>query len=323
MESFPFSMQRRVSWGECDPARIYYTPRAINYAVEAVEAWYEVVVGLSWTGLVERYDLDAPFVHIECDYLRPLVASQVVRLRVWVCRADCTSVAFVVSGEDEKGASCFRARLVGVFVEAKTLTPLAIPAEIRQRIESYRARCGEADETLNRSNFPGVPAEPLAEGAEAGGMGQYRLPSGATLFARQRRVVYGDCDASGRIYAPKAFDYAVEAIEEWFEDVPGVSWMDLVCLRKQGAPFVTAGCDYLRPMVPGQSLRVEVRVTRLGGASISFAVTGYDDRGVACFDARLAACFIDQDGFRTMRIPEEFRLRIEAFMAAGESLDKR
>ncbi|MBF8259896.1 MAG: 4HBT protein [Actinobacteria bacterium] len=67
----------------------------------------------------------------------------------------------------------------------------------------------------------------------------------------------------------------------------GVSWMELVSVRGQGAPMVAALCEYLRPIVSGQELIMGVLVTRLGRASIGFAVAGRDADGGLCFDAQM------------------------------------
>lgn len=315
MNASPFSYRRRVAWGECDPARISYAPRAIDYAIEAIEAWREAVLEVSWSELVDQYKLGVPFVRVECDYLRPLVASQVIQLRVWVARPERSSVKFIVVGEGGDGEPYFQVRLDECFVEKKTFFPAPIPLEFRQRIETYRAQCGEAAATVNRGlHTTSSEWNWIGSGAEL--LGRHVLTSGADHFCRQLRVMSGDCDASGIIYPPRVFDYAVEIIGEWYEEIPGVSWMELICNRKQGAPFVSANCEFLRPMIPGLLITVVVWVTSLGGSSIRFAVVGYDDSGQVYFDARLAACFIDLNGFKTMQIPEEYRLRIQTYRSA-------
>jgi acyl-CoA thioesterase FadM len=289
--------------------------------VEAVEAWYEAILGVSWVELAERYGLNASFVQVACDYRRPLVASQVAHLKVLVIKVEPSNVTFSVIGENSDGTLCFQAHLVACFVEQKKRESIPIPVEFRQRIERYQARCGEVVATLNSGNRSG-----LKSGRGAGAQGtdcttRHPLPTDASIFSRQRRVVYGDCDASGMVYTPRVFNYAIETVEEWYVEVLGISWMDLVCKREQGAPFVSASCEYLRPMVPGQMITAAVWVTWLGGASIEFAVVGYDaDKGVPCFDARLMACFIDQDGFKTMRIPKVFRTRIQTYQSECEVL---
>jgi len=317
-----FTLLRRIAWGECDPARICYTPRAIDYAVEAVEAWCEEVLGVSWVEMADRYGLDVSFVQVACDYLRPLVASQVVNLQVLVIGAERSNVTFIVIGEDGDGALCFQALLVGCFVERKNKASIPIPGEFRQRIETYQTQCGEAVEVLDYANHPALTSGRSAGGSGTDNVSRHPLPTDASIFSRKRRVVYGDCDASGIIYPPRVFNYAIETVEELYVAVLGISWMDLVCKRKQGAPFISVSCEFLSPMVPGETIINAVWIPRLGETSIEFTVTGYDAKGDPCYDAHLVACFIDQDGFKTMRIPEVFRMRIQAYQLECEAIQE-
>lgn len=324
MSTEPFSYRRRIAFGECDPARIYYAPRAVDYAVEAVESWFESVLGITWADLILRHGLEATFARVDCEYLRPLVAGQVIQVRLKVIGADRTKILFRASGEGDSGDPCFQASLVACIVERNHVTPVPIPPEFLERIESYRARCGEGSALPagghRRDDLPGRAGGGLVRD------GTKRLPlrregqSGAVPFTRRRRVVSGECGPCGTIYPPKVFEFAIEAVGEWYEEVPGISWLDLVSVRKQGAPFVSIACEYLRPMVPGQWITLVVGVTRLGRASIGFAVAGYGADGAPSFDARLAACFIDQEkGFRSIPIPEEYYGRIQAYRAACEA----
>ncbi len=40
-----FVVQRRVRWGECDPAEVVYTPQFAHYVVAAVDDFFQEVVG--------------------------------------------------------------------------------------------------------------------------------------------------------------------------------------------------------------------------------------------------------------------------------------
>lgn len=307
-----FTISRRIAWGECDPARIYYTPRAVDYAVEAVEAWSDEVFDSCLADLADSHGFDVPFVRVTCDYHRPVVASQVIELSVQIAAMGRCSITFAVVGKDGKGATCFLAHLTVCFVEKKHCKAAPIPAGLRRIIEACHGEGGTTTEALHGDDLFG-------QGAGTVDLVDYRPGNGAIPFAQQRRVVYGDCNPSGKIYAPRVFDYAVEAIGEWYEDVLEISWMDLVCVREEGAPFVSARCDYLRPLIPGQVVDIAVWVDKMGGASINFMVIGYDAGGEPIFDARLAACFISQHGFKPMRIPKEFRHRIVTYQAACEA----
>ncbi len=300
-----FSYRRRVAFGECDPARIYYTPRAVDYALEAVEAWFGSVLDVSFADLIDRRGLEISVMRVDCDFVRPLVAGQVFQARIRACGIEGENIRFLSVGEDDTGEPYFRVDLLMCFSERKTHTPVPIPPEHRERIEACRTQGG--GETAFRE---GTGRIPLRRDRRAGAM----------PFTRQRRVLYGDCGPSGTIHPPKVFEYATEAIGEWFEDIMGISWLELVSVRRQGAPMVSALCETLRPIVPGQVISMGIRVTRLGRSSIGFAVTGSDDEGAPCFDAQMVVCYIDQrEGFRSMPIPEEFTGRIQAYRAACDA----
>jgi 4-hydroxybenzoyl-CoA thioesterase len=304
----PSIYRRRVAFGECDAARIYFAPRAVDYAVEAVEAWFGAELGVSWAELPRARGVEATFLHVGCEFLRPLVAGQVIGVRLTVTGCDGTTIRFLAEGGDDSGEPSIRLRLSLCLAPTGGGTPVLLPREILERVDAYRARCGG-----------GEPAreEPRARGDRA------FPPEGSSPFTRSRRVVYGECGAGGTVYAPKVFEYVIEAIGEWYEEVPGISWTTLISERRQGTPWVVAACDYLRPVACGGTVAIGVRVDRVGKSSVGFAVTGYEG-GKPCFDARLTSCFIDQDaGFRPMPIPEEFRGKIEAFKAACEAAGQR
>lgn len=302
----PFFYARRVAFGECDPARIYYTPRAIDYCVEAVEAWWESTLSVSWTDLLTKRGLEVRFFRAESEFLRPLTAGQVVRVGIRVSANGQALLSFRATGEGESGEPCFRAMLTAGLVDRKRGVLVPIPGADQERVARYEAACGNGGTAPDAGPSREMPVggNPLPE--------RRAFPGG--LFTRTRRVVYGDCSPSGTVYPPGVFRYAVEAVGEWFEEVPGISWLTLVSVRKEGAPAVAASCEYHRPLAAGESVAMGVRVTRLGRASLEFSIEGNDPDGLPLFDSRITLCYIDQkSGFRSMPIPDEFRRRIEAY----------
>ncbi len=70
-------------------------------------------------------------------------------------------------------------------------------------------------------------------------------------------------------------------------------------------------------------INIVVKVTRLGAASIVYAVIGYDNAGLPYFDARMAACYIDESSgvYKPTPFPEDYRRQILDYQArcqAGE-----
>jgi 4-hydroxybenzoyl-CoA thioesterase len=125
------------------------------------------------------------------------------------------------------------------------------------------------------------------------------LAKAGDIFAVKRIVSWGDCDPAGIIYTPRAFDFATEALEAFWRDVIGVNWMDLNWVRHMGAPTVRAECDFIKALKPDMAIEIEVRVLKLGSASLT-----------------CVACTIARPDFKATPIPPDMRARIEAYRAA-------
>ena len=139
----PYSIRRVVSWGDCDPAGIIYTPRVFDYILEAVETWYVEVVGVSWKDLNWKMDLGVPMVRAECDFMRPPGPGVDLRIEVRVGRVGRSSITFLVDGRDGDGEPYFRATMVGVFIARPAFESTPIPDDFRERIIAYQTACGD------------------------------------------------------------------------------------------------------------------------------------------------------------------------------------
>lgn len=140
----PFSYSRTVAWGDCDPARMIYTPRVIDYAYAAVEAWYREVVGITWMVSNFQMDTGVPTVRLECDYISAPRPDDVIDMAVRVERVGRASLTLAVDGLGTDGKHYFKARFVGCFVASQAHTSKEIPPEFRERIAAYQAACGDA-----------------------------------------------------------------------------------------------------------------------------------------------------------------------------------
>ena len=140
----PFSVTRRVKWGECDPAGIIYRPRVLDYAMEVVEAWFREIVGVTWLTLNREMGMGAPTVRAELDFLRAPHPDQDIVLDLRVESLGRSSITFLVTGADEAGQALFRAKLVSCIVSRPAFKPIAIPGEFRDSILAYQRACDDA-----------------------------------------------------------------------------------------------------------------------------------------------------------------------------------
>ena len=60
-----FLWERRVSFGDCDPARIAYTGRLPEFVLDAIDAFWEAhLEGDNWFRMNVDLGMGMPFVHL-------------------------------------------------------------------------------------------------------------------------------------------------------------------------------------------------------------------------------------------------------------------
>jgi len=98
-----------------------------------------------------------------------------------------------------------------------------------------------------------------------------------TLFSFERELRFGDCDPSGIAYFPSYLNILNGVVEEFWATI-GFPWPGLMTVRKIGTPTVHLTCDFSRPSVFGDLLTFNLRIGRVGRASLRLAhiVSGTD-----------------------------------------------
>lgn len=139
-------------------------------------------------------------------------------------------------------------------------------------------------------------------------------------FVHARRVRWGDSDPARIAYTARFGDFAMEAIEAFFQDRLGAGFYELNLDHGIGTPFVRVEFEFLSPLTPRDTLETEVRLQKLGGSSAQFALTGRVGERVA-FEARLVCACVALDGVAMKPIPWPPRFRAlldpDAAFAAG------
>lgn len=134
-----FIQQRRLHWGEADPAGTIYAPQAIDFAIQAIEAVWIEATGLSFQASHARFGKAAPWVHTSCEFERPLRAGDPFTLGITLEKMGGSS--FVWRGEATRpdGVVLFRLKLVSVLIDLATDKACAIPDDMRSSLMPYLA----------------------------------------------------------------------------------------------------------------------------------------------------------------------------------------
>lgn len=131
MNDTVFQHEIRVTWGDCDPARIVYTARIPWFALDAINAWWEHHLdGDGWFQLEIDRGVGTPFVNMSLDFRSPITPRHRLICSVWPKRLGETSITFRVDGMQD-GVLCFEGSFTCVFIDAAKFTKCPPPEEIR------------------------------------------------------------------------------------------------------------------------------------------------------------------------------------------------
>lgn len=126
----------KVTWGDCDPARIAYTGRLPWFALDAINAWWEEHLGGDgWFQMEVDRNLGTPFVRLEMDFRSPVTPRHQLNCFVWPEKLGETSITFRVDGVQD-GTVCFSSRSVSVFTAADAFKKRSPPDDIRNMISA-------------------------------------------------------------------------------------------------------------------------------------------------------------------------------------------
>ncbi|WP_037312648.1 acyl-CoA thioesterase [Ruegeria halocynthiae] len=132
----------RVTWGDCDPAKIAYTGRLPGFVLDAINAWWEEHLGQGWYQLELDRNIGTPFVRLEMDFKAPVTPRHRLICHVWPSNLGQSSIGFRVDGEQD-GRICFSAQTLSVFVVADVFNKRAPPDDIKGLLQPFLEHAAE------------------------------------------------------------------------------------------------------------------------------------------------------------------------------------
>ncbi|HYN85750.1 MAG TPA: thioesterase family protein [Pyrinomonadaceae bacterium] len=136
-QSWKFSIEERVRWGDVDAARIIFYGAYIRF-FEFAETELFRAVGLPYGVMFDELDVWLPRAHIECDFRRAAQLDDLLEVSVYVGRVGTKSLRlnFEVRrmSDDEMVAE---AHFVLVAVRRDTFDTVAVPDELKRRLAPY------------------------------------------------------------------------------------------------------------------------------------------------------------------------------------------
>lgn len=132
------SFERTVQWADADPAGRINSPRAFDYANEAIEVFFRKEIGISFLELLHEHRLGAPVVHTSCDFASPLLEGEAVTLTLGIERLGNSSVTWRVDAVHlVSGKLVFSVTTVSTIIDLTTGRATPIPPRFREAMEPF------------------------------------------------------------------------------------------------------------------------------------------------------------------------------------------
>lgn len=132
-------------------------------------------------------------------------------------------------------------------------------------------------------------------------------------YIREKTVHWGDCDAMGIVFYPNYFRWIDSTFHAMCAEL-GFSQKSLAEYGVAGTPLADVGCRFRNPVSYNETLRVEARVTRLGGSSLTMGYTFLAGDTVTA-EGHEARVFVakGENGMKSTAIPEEIRALLSRY----------
>jgi acyl-CoA thioesterase FadM len=139
--SAPVTIQRRVKWGECDPAGVVYM---VNYGEYVVSAYELLMAALLDEGLQKskaRHGVALPAKAFGIEFYAPLHPDEDFLMTVEIADIRTRTFDLMVRGSSVVNGSVFLAKLTPIAVDPTARTALPLPEGIVHKLRHYREAC--------------------------------------------------------------------------------------------------------------------------------------------------------------------------------------
>lgn len=130
----PITVRRRVSWGECDPAGVVYTPHFANYAASACDFWMRHALGHHDRPHPSHQQVVFPMRAMSFDFVGMLRPDDVFDMQVGLTALRTRTFTVKIMARHTGGAPAFTALLARIAFDQATRTAVPIPEALYARL---------------------------------------------------------------------------------------------------------------------------------------------------------------------------------------------
>ena len=133
----------RYRFGDIDHAGIAYYPKLLHLFHCAFEDWWSDALSHPYPKLLDEDQLGFPAVHLDVDFLAPVVYGDEPTVHLGVLRVGTSSVEFAFWLVRQDGVPLCCARITTAAIDMRTMTKREVPQVWRQKFAEFAVRDDE------------------------------------------------------------------------------------------------------------------------------------------------------------------------------------
>ena len=122
-----------------------------------------------------------------------------------------------------------------------------------------------------------------------------------------RRVDYPMLDNANIAYFPRIYDLAHRFFEECWEPMCGISYPEMIGVRRIGFPVVHIETDFVAPLCYGDTVHATIWLTKVGTTSCTWAYEFHNQKQELLWTSSQVTVCVDMDSLQSQEIPEYLR----------------
>lgn len=132
------------------------------------------------------------------------------------------------------------------------------------------------------------------------------------VFTVPITIRFQHCDPAGIVFYPRYFEMFNLVVEEWFEQVIGVSFNQLHTEQDIGVPTVRIETEFRAVSYLEDVVSFGLAVTRVGRSSVNFKIQGRCGEEIRCTTDLTIVC-VDMNSRKARSWPAFIRSKVETF----------
>lgn len=134
----PVIVRRRVRWGECDPAKVVYTPRFADY-LAAAYGWFSRIIMADLLVADDGSRLDTPMKAIALEFHHVLRPDDLFDMTVHVVEVRQRTFDLLIIARSPDKEARFEGRMSPIIVD-KNFRSVDMPARLKEALLAYQTQ---------------------------------------------------------------------------------------------------------------------------------------------------------------------------------------